>query len=245
MKTNLKQHRQTASGFTLIELLIVIAIIAILAAMLLPALNKARQQAQSINCLSNLKEIMLCYQFYTDDNANWCLRAWRNYSSDVAAKDQRGLWCGYIIGAAKGNTKLLRCPSSPVYKESKEGGTNNYNYQNYGLNVSTFGNNSVANTVKESFISGFHKNSTLLTVADSRPEGVAGPGTAHSDSFKLEVWNKPYPLGNGSAAPYFRHNNNTNVGFFDGHAGSLKLQAFSSSEHFRPYYYPSENQWIK
>ena len=213
--------------------------------MLLPALNKAKQQAQSINCLSNLKEIMLCYQGYTDDNANWCLRAWRDYSSSAATKAQRGLWYGYIIGAAKGNTKLLHCPSSPVYKPGKEGGTDGWDGQNYGLNVSTFGHKKEVNTVKESFISSFHKNSTLLTVGDSRPVGVAGPGSIASDSYKLEAWNKPYPLGNGSAAPYFRHNNHTNVGFFDGHAGSLKLQEFASPQHFRPYYYPDEDRWIK
>ena len=60
--------RSSKSAFTLIELLVVIAIIAILAAMLLPALSKAKQRAQTIQCLNNCRQLGLAWVMYSGDN---------------------------------------------------------------------------------------------------------------------------------------------------------------------------------
>lgn len=93
MKRPAKLFRaEIRKGFTLIELLVVIAIIAILAAMLLPALSKAKSKAQSTQCLSNLKQLTLCWVMYAGDNNDLVPRNWT--SGDKSTP------CSWIVGDA-------------------------------------------------------------------------------------------------------------------------------------------------
>jgi prepilin-type N-terminal cleavage/methylation domain-containing protein/prepilin-type processing-associated H-X9-DG protein len=76
MKSETAPRANANRAFTLIELLVVIAIIAILAAMLLPALARAKDRAQGLRCVSQMKQLTLCWVMYANDNRDRLIHNW-------------------------------------------------------------------------------------------------------------------------------------------------------------------------
>ncbi|MHC4643175.1 MAG: type II secretion system protein [Planctomycetota bacterium] len=112
-------------GFTLVELLVVIAIIALLMAMLLPALELAREQGKRIMCLNNNRQLMLGWNLYADDNDDKIVNGntstgshnkdgtcWVYWAGQGVPEEQRiqGIKDGLIFQYCP-NVKLYRCPT--------------------------------------------------------------------------------------------------------------------------------------
>ena len=202
-------------GFTLVELLVVISIIAILAAMLLPALAKAKAKAQAVNCLSNVKQWVLGFWIYQDDNEDIF-----PYEGTPAALDSpvnKNAWYNTVPGYMSQQT---------LFSLYQQGNPPLVGQQSIFVCPNGTNKNASPTVAKPVFYYGFNSYMDPNGSAQFKRNQLLYP--AETVTF-TENEEKEYPSTWGRYAPA-RHDGRANLGFGDGHAAPVPYADFHRSQ---------------